>query len=131
MSANAPVVPTAATSPAPSAGPTMIARWKVLVRNPFATTSESPSTRSGTVAIIAGWNNDRNAPSVAATATTWSHVGPLESTRVATAKHRTRSATIITVRRGYRSTIGPAIVRPTTADVRPSTPRNTAVARTN
>ena len=29
------------------------------MRNPFATTSESPSTRSGTVAIIAGWNNDR------------------------------------------------------------------------
>ena len=108
----------------------MIARWNVLVRSPLATTILSPATRSGTVAIIAGWNSERNAPSVAATTTMCSHVGCDVTISVATARHRARSATIITVRRGNRSTIGPATVSPTSADMNPSMPRKIAVART-
>ena len=131
FNANAPCVPATATSAAPTAGPAMIARWYVPVSTPFAVTRSSPRTSLGTVAIMAGWNTERQAPRIAATAATWSHAEPPDRRSDATATQRMRSARTMTRMRGYRSTIGPAIVMPTTAEVSPSIPKNSAVARTS
>ena len=131
LKTNAPSAPIVATRIPPIAGPIMIARWKVALSTPLATASSSPVTIVGSDDIIAGWKMERNEPSTAATTMMCAHESPFGNRSDATAAHRTISATTMTLARGYRSAIGPAIVSPTTVEVTPSTVSSVAIARTN